>query len=154
MSKVKVTQEQADWLDKYKSNEEIDYAINVQPHKKRPDSPIVDWAPSKVAYALYRGYEVEPEFKDDEWVLLTNGTITQILYVRDDAKSLYPSGKSFAHSRGGDCWYDYSFIKRHAAPEEIAEEKERRTDKKLNDFLCRLSSEEKDRLYEKLVSFI
>lgn len=57
--KVKITQKQFDWLERYKSDEEIDYAIDVQLHRKRPDSPIVDWKPSEVARALYNGYECE-----------------------------------------------------------------------------------------------
>lgn len=63
MNKVKVTKEQAEWLEKYKTEQEIDYAINIQPYKKRPDSPIVDWKPSEVAKALWNGYEVEERFK-------------------------------------------------------------------------------------------
>lgn len=56
--KLKVTQAQSDWLERYKSDEEIAYAIDIQPLRKRPDSPIVDWTSSEVAKALYIGYEV------------------------------------------------------------------------------------------------
>ncbi len=66
--KVKVTQEQFDWLERYKSDEEINYAIDIHPHKKRPDSPIADWMPSEIAQALYNGYEVkQTPLKIGDW---------------------------------------------------------------------------------------
>lgn len=68
--KVKVTQAQSDWLERYKSEEEIAYAIDIQRFRKRPDSPIVDWSASEVAKALYIGYEVE--IKVGDWAKYKN----------------------------------------------------------------------------------
>lgn len=72
--KAKVTQEQFDWLEKYKSNEEINYAIDNQVYKKRPDSPIAGWKPSEVARALYSGYEIEQNIKAGDWVVRKDGS--------------------------------------------------------------------------------
>lgn len=126
--KVKVTQEQFDWLEKYKSDKEINYAIDIHPHKKRPDSPIADWMPSEVARALYNGYETEPEFKKGDWV------------ARLDGKTFYPKGDTRAEKvlsveegrTGSECvmhgedgrWGTPITHLRHATPEEIKQEKE------------------------------
>src|SRR5690625_4076760 len=70
VEKVKVTQEQADWLDKYSLTQaQIDHYIDIQPLNLRPDSPISDWKPSKLARALYKGYEVE-DFEIGDWVYI------------------------------------------------------------------------------------
>lgn len=68
--KVKVTQKQLDWLERYKNDEEIAYAIDIQVYGRRPDSPIADWKTSEVARALYIGYEIEPVYKLGDWVVL------------------------------------------------------------------------------------
>ncbi|MBM7598185.1 hypothetical protein JOC34_000542 [Virgibacillus halotolerans] len=112
--KVKVTQKQSDWLDKYKSDKEIDYAIDIQPHKKRPDSPIIDWSASKVARALYDGYKVEPRFEVGDWVVHDSYSKPEkVVRVYPDVvetETLNDRQKRF----------------RHATESEITEEKERR----------------------------
>lgn len=115
--KVKVTQKQFDWLERYKSDEEIDYAIDIQVHRKRPDSPIVDWKPSEVARAFYNGYEVEPEYKAGDWVTRENGVVGKITDLDSHFANLDNLEGIFS--------LNFKFL-RHATPEEIKAEKERR----------------------------
>lgn len=77
MGKVKVTKVQAEWLERYPLTQgQIDHYIDLQPLKKRPDSPIVDWSAATLARALYNGYEVEPVFEVGDWVVLVPGDYT------------------------------------------------------------------------------
>lgn len=116
--KVKVTQKQADWLERYElTQEQIDWYIDIQPYKKRPDSPIVNWSSSEVARALYNGYEVE--FKEGDWVY--NRIIDKVAQIDE------------RYDAGYNLWVDdeefnFYFMKdsRHATGSEIEEEKERR----------------------------
>ena len=120
--KVKITQKQFDWLEKYKSDEEIDYAIDVQLHRKRPDSPIVDWKPSEVARAFYNGYKVEPEYKTGEWVRYwKSDSLAGIGLI-----SSYKNVRQFVRFEGEEKWRETDCITSHATPEEIKAEKERR----------------------------
>lgn len=121
--KVKLTQEQADWIEKYTlTQEQVDYMIDIQPHRKRPDSPIVDWSVSKLAKALYTGYEVEPEYGIDCWVLYENeqcqDVVTKIIDIQ--------YGNNRVQFDSISDWQHIKSIQRHATPEEIAKEKERR----------------------------
>lgn len=127
--KVKITQEQADAIEREVGgggDRETPVEIHVNGWKHHENQCLNNLSLEEFVRALYIGYEVEPEFRDDEWVFLVDGTITRILYVRDDEIMPYPSGIKFSHGKGGDCWYAYSDIKRHATPEEIAKEKTRR----------------------------
>lgn len=116
--KVKVIQNQFDWLEKYKSDEEINYAIDIQLHKKRPDSPIADWGPSKVARALLIGYEIEPEYKVGDYVIYGD-KIYRVYQLASDTKVnvINRNGSTITNLQIRDI--------RHATPEEIEEEQER-----------------------------
>src|SRR5699024_2497282 len=114
-----VTPMQADWLERYELNQEqIDHYIDMQPLKKRPDSPIVDWPASKLAKALYIGYEIKKGFEVGDWVYNEEfgliGQITKIEGVRiwahwnDDDKEKIIFNENL----------------RHATPQEITEEKQ------------------------------
>lgn len=142
--KVKVTQEQFDWLERYElTQEQIDHYIDIQPYKKRPDSPIVDWPASKVAKALYIGYEVEPEFGVGDWV------------VRDDKESIGKIIKMYPdviETDLGNGFYGRSKDYRHATESEIAAEKGRRSEVKLSEILHDLTIKEKQRLRQILNS--
>lgn len=128
---VKVTQEQADWLDKYGiTSEAIDYAIDIQPYKKRPDSPIVEWSSSKLARAFYAGYEVKETFEIGDFVYVGWHNGAGVYEVEESrgittltgkpAIKIYSDGNNIAPIE----------ITRHATPDEIAEEKQRRWWKK------------------------
>lgn len=113
MDKVRVTQEQADWLERFElSQTQIDYYIDIHPLNKRPDSPVTDWTTSKLARALYIGYEVESEYKVGEYIRDINLGITQ--QVTKGMLRYLNKG-----SRPKD-------TVRYATPEEITEEKESR----------------------------
>ncbi|GGP17261.1 hypothetical protein [Oceanobacillus neutriphilus] len=123
MEKIQVTQKQADWLERYElTQEQIDHYINIQPYKKRPDSPIVDWDAAKLARALYVGYEVIPQYKVGDWVV----------YVPDNSiweitKDTYNDGTHINLMNGNEIMNVVSANHlRHATPEEIQQEKKRR----------------------------
>lgn len=120
--KVKVTQEQADWLHRYElTQEQVDHHIDIQPYRKRPDSPIVDWPASKVARALYIGYEVEPEYKIGDWVTVFKKTGT-ILEIRENGEVM----TDIKGDKYGANQIFYTDAIRHATASEIEQEKERR----------------------------
>src|SRR5690625_4793528 len=119
MSKVKLTQEQAEEIKKI---EDIDYAINVLSLNKRPDNHLAKLTIAEIAKALYIGYEVEPEFKVDDWVVSTLldgyvGQIEEIIEIEG------VTGDPKRIKVGSVLHYPDSL--RHATPAEIAEEKER-----------------------------
>lgn len=113
--KVRVSPAQFDWLEKYKNEEAIDYAIDIQPLNKRPDSPLHDWSASKVAKALYKGYEVEPQYKVGDWIYSINSrAVGKVVRVGNDFVEIdNAEGATFNYIR-------------HATPEEIQAEKDRR----------------------------
>lgn len=125
--KVKVTQEQFDWLEKYKTEQQIDFAIDIQLHRKRPDSPIVDWKLSEVARALYVGYEVEPKFKVGDLVHVSwsNGGASIHKVLKVGVRSIDGDLDGIAIDAGGNPKPPLRIV-RHATAEEIAHEKERR----------------------------
>jgi len=118
MEKVKLTQKQADLI---KDIKDIDYAINIHGFNKRPDSPLQRLTTAELARALYIGYEVEPEFKVGDWVFIDYGEAgTEIGFI----KGWINEPHSFYIDK---CHFGANVNKaRHATPEEIAKEKERR----------------------------
>ena len=116
MNKIKVTQEQANWLDRYVTDEGIDYAINIQVYRKRPDSPIADWDTSKVARALYVGYEVESDIEVGDYVVNEKGTVGIVKEIGGNGNRFM--GRWLTGSQMSmDCSSDN--IKRHATNEEV-----------------------------------
>lgn len=116
MGKVKLTQEQADWIEKYTlTQEQVDHLIDIHSHRKRPDSPLVDLSTSKLARALYSGYEVEAEFKVGDWVITGRGLLGKYL---EKTSEVYRFNLIGGHHATSDNI-------RHATPEEVAKEKER-----------------------------
>lgn len=117
MNKPIVTKGQEKEILEYKSKgqEQIDYLINIHPYIKRPDKAIADMSTATLAKALLIGYEVEPEFKRGDWV--------KNVY-NDDVGIVTELGSSYLKYDDGlsDGFHNF----RHATPEEIAEEKQRR----------------------------
>lgn len=111
MSKVKITQEQANWLEKLiaeKSNGRTGVMNSHCDGGKWVDGaePLNVLSADEMARALYIGYDIKPEFKCGDWV-----------YWDDDTVGIYtPQPKG----------YEKHIAVRHATPEEIAKEKERR----------------------------
>lgn len=71
-------------------------------------------------------------YKENDWVVLNDKSVVKILMVSNEAYTFSlntvenPKGKIFAYDLGGDYWYDYNKIERHATLNEIKQEKERR----------------------------
>ncbi len=131
MQKVKLTQEQADTVEENTADKETAIRLHVGGSWLAPVNKCLNKLTlDELVRALYIGYEVEEEYKEDDWVVLKDGNIVRIYYVKNGVYSSnvvgYPKGKVFAYDLGGDYWYDYEEIERHATPEEIAQEKERR----------------------------
>ena|SRR5690625_211650 len=123
MEKVKLTQEQADAIKKLKaeaSNKEIIY-MNTSPfggiHLDKDKQTIFEMDLDELIRALYIGYEVESEFKVGDWVV-TSDFLEPIRKVKEVNDRLLVDNT-------GIVWRDFGEI-RHATPEEIAKEKERR----------------------------
>lgn len=119
--KVKVTREQAEAIEEIK---DIDYAINIHSFNKRPDSPLADMKTSELARALFVGYEVEPEFKENDWVYVE--------VPKEELPNVYQIMRVDNYSVNLDRLYGNHKKNeiRHATPQEIAAEKERRFWKK------------------------
>src|SRR5690625_1538506 len=130
MEKVKVTAKQAAEIEHYKQKgeEQIDYLIDIHSLNKRPDLAIAKMKPSQLVRALHFGYEVEPEFKVGDWVFWetkSNGPIPKTAFkietiIKD---GVYPDEWPSPYAGGEPIPIEEL---RHATPEEIAAEKERR----------------------------
>ena len=130
--KVKLTKEQAKHIDGF-----------IDAHNKGllPSSLTVSL--SLLADTIKYGYEVEPEFKVGDYVTkIDTKRVGRIQKIK---------GKSCLIEGDGRWYFDnLKHYFRHATPEEIAEEKERRLNKKLDDVLSRLTKEEIRQLINKL----
>lgn len=127
--KVKVTQKQADWLEEYKlTQENIDYILDVHWYRKRPDSPLIGWSISKLARALYIGYEVEQKYKKGDWIISVDGSNLNGYWQSHIEKVDDVEGEYVRYN--GNCNSVHKNEVRLATPSEIAEEKERRFWKK------------------------
>lgn len=138
MEKVKISEERLNGITKDK----IVYGNRAIIQESLKGGVYEDIGPEKMALILCDWFEVEPEYKVGDFV--ANKTTLEIYGVvsvnennltlqRDEFKGI----SSFSEIR-------------HATPEEIKQEKERRTDRKLNELLSTLSNEELSRLREKL----
>lgn len=126
MEKVKITQEQANQLSK-----NVVKANGVRRHIE--NKWMSDLTTDELIRALYIGYEVEPNFKVGDWVVCESNNykgITKITRM-DELR-----GKPACYGHWFDIkantaysnteWTNFAEECRHATPEEIAEEKERR----------------------------
>ena len=130
MSKVKLTEEQARMFENHK------YAIKTLLEKRVCDNcptSIDDMPIDDVVKAIVYGYEVEPEFKVGDFVTYENNygdkyteTVTRQIQGFIDGENYWK--EKCARFNGGKAM-PLSRL-RHATPEEIAEEKERRWWKK------------------------
>src|SRR5690625_2696514 len=92
MEKVKLTQEQAEDLEEalHAYEDDKDHMLNVFVRAKDTSDwgSISHFSPSKIAKALYIGYEVELEFKAGDWVKVfwsnSNPSIHKLLSVDDE----------------------------------------------------------------------
>lgn len=121
MGKVKLTQENADLLENKRKKME-DYKI-IEVFSKVNGERNAKFHIDELIKALYIGYEVEPEFKVGDLVFVDwdnrkGGKFYVVEYVSTDGSV------AIDNSAGNN--RPCMDIIRHATPEEIAEEKERR----------------------------
>ena len=118
--KIKVTQKQADAIEEYKRCQRSNHyqeSVNKQRYNLYLAKCLLDLTSSEFMDALYIGYEVEPVFEVGDWVksLVGKGTGK----IKDIDKYDYYTDFAFVSSKR-------DLTIRHATPEEIAEEQERR----------------------------
>ncbi|MEC5422090.1 hypothetical protein QGM71_01105 [Virgibacillus sp. C22-A2] len=123
MNKVKVTQDQADAIHQWRTCSDRNDSELVETHIRgwvlESDLSLNELDLDDFIKALYIGYEVEPQFKVGDWVVRENviTKITNINYKLDSEGAI--TTERFLS------WVTDNHL-RHATPEEIAEEKERR----------------------------
>src|SRR5699024_5104777 len=116
MGKVKLTQEQAWMIENHRGAFE---SLMRKHHMKNCPTYIDELTTQQVVDAYFDGYKVDPDFEVGDWVVYDNGVrcgykTNQIKDV-DEQKAYFDEGRTMFLTR-----------LRHASPEEIAEEKQRR----------------------------
>lgn len=130
MGKVKVTQEQADKIKKLIETGQRDKDIirlidgDFDVHFNSYYRELGKMNGKTLLKALTIGYEVEPEFKVGDWVVHKNGNPFNT-YLKPLAVKITSVKKDKIYY-AEDCNVTRSERIRHATPEEIAEEKDRR----------------------------
>lgn len=111
MEKVKLTREQAEAIEKKKSTGSAAVAKHLEGWTWKENKCLNDLSMEQFVKALYIGYEVEETFKVGDWVKDTS--TNAVIKIKD------------RQHRNNINDPRYSTV-RHATPEEIAEEKQRR----------------------------
>ncbi|OEH52944.1 hypothetical protein AQ616_18745 [Oceanobacillus sp. E9] len=131
MEKVKVTKEQAGEIKDHVSRNSEDLVFKL--HLSNPNgwtgtSKVLNGMDiTTMAKALYIGYEIEPEFKVGDWVVVTfdlHNSYGQIKQITKVEKSCAVGRDVYFELDGGGCYYPNEI--KHATTEEIKQEKERR----------------------------
>ena len=118
MEKVKLTQEQAEMIKKHREADNLEMLLRK--HRMSGCLTYIDeLTTQQVVDAYFDGYKVDPDFEVGDWVVYDNGVrcgykTNQIKDV-DEQKAYFDEGRAMHLTR-----------LRHATPEEIAEEKQRR----------------------------
>ena len=122
MEKVKLTQEQAEAIERYKRelvdsiDEQYRFGVKRTPHEWA--EPLVELGGKQVLEIIKHGYEVEEKFEIGDWVVHENRKlIGEVIRIYEDVLKI---------TRLGDSHIWNKKYTRHATPEEIAEEKQRR----------------------------
>ena len=124
--KVKLTRPQAAAIERIKSNS---VQFNIEKHESkswRDLSGLNDLSTEELALALFIGYEIKEEFKVGDWVIHDIKKIGKVKKINDDVITI---DVELGYTRNnGELAYVNTLARyfRHATPEEIAEEKERR----------------------------
>jgi len=138
MEKVKINQEQAERIRDWEYHTGYPGRL-LELHAKYSLSRskcLQSLSLDELARCLYVGYEVEVEFEVGDWVVNTcHNSIFQL--EQSEVKDFFERIPALKHIR-------------HATESEIAAEKERRMDSKIDGLLVGLSSGERVRLREKL----
>lgn len=123
MSKIKITQKQADAIEDVLETHNRDRVLDLHVIKnvscwEDEWKSLNDLLPHQLARALYIGYEVEPEFKTGDWVTDPSGDIGITTNV--NGTSILADWKS-----GSTAWAHKEDLS-YSTPEEITTEKTRR----------------------------
>ena len=128
MSKVKITEQQAEAIEEIKGGVSELFEANLTTQIKKgwlsnAFTPLNELSTKDYLDALYIGYEIKQEFKVGDWIYINKeATITN----KPQVKKIVGINKGIV--KFDDDWVisiNSQHI-RHATPEEIAEEKERR----------------------------
>ena len=124
MEKVKLTQEQANIISNISLDELGEWFYKDERTNTDMYEALKDFTMEEIAKAKIEGYEVEPKFKVGDWVIRTldfgryheKGRVFQIANF-DDRENIYADDGGPSHLPGSI---------RHATPEEVSKEKQRR----------------------------
>src|SRR5699024_10941610 len=117
MEKVKLTQEQAWMIENHRGAFE---SLMRKHHMKNCPTYIDELTIQQVVDAYFGGYEVEETFEVMDWVTSVSGATCQITKIRGD--EIWGHWNKLTVTEN----YIKKVNVRHATPEEIAEEKQRR----------------------------
>lgn len=130
MSKVKLTKEQATAVEKYKNDLRFRHwqeKVNKIRNEIIIEKCLLELSTDDFMNAFEYGYEVEPEFNVGDWVHVswsnTNPSVHKV--IKTGVRSTCGNKNGIEIDWGGSPTPPLDII-RHATPEEIAEEKERR----------------------------
>jgi len=152
MDKPVINQNQADRINLFKDNPSKLLEFYVK-HTFSSSICLQSLTLDELARAIYVGYEVEEEFEQGEWVVVTFELHTTIYgktkKITDVKKSCSVGDDIYFELDGKGAVYQNEI--RHATESEIAEEEKSRMDKKINEIWINLSDYERNGLYKKLV---
>ena len=117
MEKVKLTQEQADAIENISFREEA-AKLQINGWKHRENRCLNHLTFDDFIKALYIGYEVEPKFKEWDWVVYRD-EVFRITVKLEDGTFVIENDRAFEQEIP-------PFLLRYATPEEIAKAKRRR----------------------------
>lgn len=126
MEKVKLTKAQVENINRWPNKEQLITAKAAGLLEHGQDEAVGELSMEKLVRALYIGFEVEEEYKVGDSIVKTNGT-TFSTFSRI-AKVHQVFGKRVTIENGGSLSFKEI---RHATPEEIKTEQERRVWKKI-----------------------
>lgn len=152
MKKVKITREQADRINVWKTvMGDMSRLLELQAKGLLVKSKsLQELSLDELARAIYVGYEVEEEFSKGDWVVVTfelHTTIYGKIKKITDVKDSLAAGHDVYFNLEGDGVVYQNEI-RHATESEIVQEEARRMDKKLDKLLLELSNDERINLYK------
>lgn len=122
MEKIKLTQEQATAIERYAKGmfESLEAQLKNENYLNEWAKCLAKLEVEEVVSAIRQGYKIEPQFKVGDWVHYQNGEFLKECKTRKIRKI---EGSVLHFTQGHSMFNKYV---RHATPEEIAEEKQRR----------------------------
>ena len=149
MDKPVITQIQAERIREWEHRETLLLSFHVKKILSKRSKPLQSLTLDELARALYVGYEVEVEVKVGDLIIDKNDNYKTVIEITEiETFHLFGNWSDERGQETGICiMTEYA---RHATESEIAAEKGRRMDSKIDGLLVGLSSGERVRLREKL----